>query len=446
MPEVNELIASELGAIRQAVEARGPVDIDVLARRIVELSNMSRPAQPAAAAAADLPVRRGDLRLADGSVRIRGDTLIEDGRFAGRTYDELTFVSRILARAHSLNPGTVRPASQELTDTVQRALAGTGTGTGAEYVPTFMAAQLWIDFFLQSKITQSLNRIQMPTNPFDLPQGWGVLVWKKGTRNVQSTPMDPVTSKGTLTATEQVVEIDWDYTLDEDSIIAILPTLRTELAREGAEQMDAFVLNADSAAGASANVMLGDGTPAADSYYLSDGQNGARRLYLVDNTGQSTSINTTLTDAHVLAALGRMGKYAADPKRIIMVADAKSYLNGLMGIPQVRTMEKYGPAATVIAGELAQYGGVPVIISEQMPLALVGGKVSATAGNNTFGQIAFLNRDMWRVGFRRELLVEMDRDIKKRQFIMVVSFRMALASRGTRATSTHTAGIHGISV
>ncbi len=441
--DVNELIASELGAIRTAVEARGPVDIDGLAKRIVELSKAAQPT--VAPVQVEQPIRRGELQLAEGAAQ-RGDTLIEEGKFAGRTIDELRFVNNFLNRAAQLNPTGVRPASAALLDVIKRAEGGTVVGAGAEYVPTGMAAQLWIDMFLQSRVVANLQRIAMPTNPFDLPLGWGVLAWRKGSRNVQSTPQDPTTAKGTLTATEQVMEVDWDYTLDEDSVIAIMPTLRTELVREGGEQMDAFVLNADKVTAATGNVMSDDGAPAADAYWLADGQDGVRKLYLVDATGQSSSINATLTDTHMLAMFGRAGKYASDPSKLLMVCDAKSYLNGLMGIPNVRTREKYGDAATVVTGELAQFGGVPVIISESMPLAKVNGKVSVTPANNTFGQIALINRDMWRVGFRRELLVEIDRDIKKRQFVMVVSFRMALASRGTRASSTHTAGIHGIAV
>jgi hypothetical protein len=72
------------------------------------------------------------------------------------------------------------------------------------------------------------------------------------------------------------------------------------------------------------------------------------------------------------------------------------------------------------------------------------GKQSTTAANNNEGQIAIFHRDMWRVGFRRQLLIEIDRNIQKRQFIMVVSFRIAVAARGTRASAVHTAGIHGI--
>jgi hypothetical protein len=50
------------------------------------------------------------------------------------------------------------------------------------------------------------------------------------------------------------------------------------------------------------------------------------------------------------------------------------------------------------------------------------------------------NRTQWRVGFRRELMIETTRDIQKRQNIMVVSMRLAFMERtGNRGTATHTA-------
>ncbi|MBU2328635.1 MAG: hypothetical protein KJ755_15005 [Alphaproteobacteria bacterium] len=63
------------------------------------------------------------------------------------------------------------------------------------------------------------------------------------------------------------------------------------------------------------------------------------------------------------------------------------------------------------------------------------------AGNATnTGRILVLNTTQWRVGFRRNITVEVDREPGKGQTTMYVSFRIALAERtGTRSTATHTA-------
>ena len=66
--------------------------------------------------------------------------------------------------------------------------------------------------------------------------------------------------------------------------------------------------------------------------------------------------------------------------------------------------------------------------------------MSTTSGNNTLGGFSVFNRDMWYAGFRRDLLIETDRLIQKRQYIMVTSLRMAVGAWGTRSTNSHTAG------
>ena len=52
----------------------------------------------------------------------------------------------------------------------------------------------------------------------------------------------------------------------------------------------------------------------------------------------------------------------------------------------------------------------------------------------------------WYAGFRRDLMIETDRDIQKRMYIMVTSMRQAVAAFGTRSTAKHTAGIRNILV
>jgi hypothetical protein len=60
--------------------------------------------------------------------------------------------------------------------------------------------------------------------------------------------------------------------------------------------------------------------------------------------------------------------------------------------------------------------------------------------------MAIVNRSQWKVGYRRDVQIEVDRDIQKRQMIMVVSYRVAIGARGTRSSATHTAGIRNILV
>ena len=416
--------------------------IDQMAADLEEKMNAQTDAK-IAEAEANRPVRKGEWVGAEG-FKEQSLGLVEEGKFKGQKMADVIFAGNFLQRARNLDPAGVR----QISDSMQKLLDATTAGAGDELVPTGMAGELWENFFLGSKVVDRLGVVSMPTDPFDMPVHWGAVTWRKGGAGEATAAQNPATAKSTFTATEQIAEINWNYDLDEDAVITVLPSLRAELARSGGEQMDAFVLNADATAASTGNVNLDDDTPATDAYYLSLGQDGIRHYYLVDRTSQSADISTTLTDALWRSGIAKQGKYAAAPADNIAVTNIKTYLKSILSLTNVRTLDKYGPGATILNGELASMDGIPIVTSESMPLAEDDGKVSATAVNNDEGQIAFVNTQMWKVGFRRQLLIEIDRDIRKRIFIMVISFRIALAAQDQGDSTTrgkdHTAGIHGI--
>lgn len=328
-----------------------------------------------------------------------------------------------------------------------KALTSTGAGTGDELVPTNLAGQLWEDFFLASRVAGQMTRVDMPTNPFDVPLGLGNVTWRKGSENTATTASDPSTAKTTLTATELITEQNWSYTLDEDAAIALAPALRNRLAQSGGEIMDSFALNADATSAATGNINLDDSTPAAGTYYLSDGQDGIRHQWLVDNTAMGSDAGgDALADDDVIGVLGKLGKYAVDPNQLVLVCDVSTYLSGFLKLANVLTVDKFGPNAIIHTGQLASYRGVPIVLSASHPLAEADGKVSNTGGNNTLGSFSVFHKAMWYIGFRRNLLIETDRDIQKRMYVMVTSLREAVAAYGTRSTAKHTGGARNILV
>lgn len=339
----------------------------------------------------------------------------------------------------------LKPASEDL-NTVVKLMTSTGSGIGDEYVPTLMANDLWNDFFAASRVVADLPNQPMPSDPFDIPLGLARPTWRKGTQGQATGASNPATAKSTLTSTEQLVEVDWTYNLDEDAVVAMMPALRQMLTLSGGEQMDAFALNADNTDAATGNINSDDGNPDADSYYLSDGQDGIRHLYIVDNTGQHVDAGgDALADADMTSLLNKLDKYGLSLNEVRIVPGIGAYF-AMVGLTNVATVDKYGPQATIVRGELARYRGVPILPSASQPKAEADGKLSVTAASNTLGTISAYNRTQWVAGFRRGLTIEVDRNIRTRQLIMVVSFRIAVGAQGTRSTATHTAGIKNILV
>lgn len=417
----------------------------------------------------NMPARRGDpdpqeqgeqekaLSQYRGKYRREISDIVKHGEYKVGSYRltgaDLVFSKMLLDKANQMKAAgqsfkgleSVKPVSDDL-NTAVKLLTSTGTGIGDELVPTGMAGELWQDFFAASRVASDLPVQPMPTDPFNIGLGFGQITFRKGTQGQSSSAQNPATDDSTLTSTELLAEINWTYDLDEDAVVAVMPALRQQIVVDGAETMDAFVLNADGTNAATGNINLDDANPPDDSYYLTAGQDGIRHLPIVDNTGQVNSGGgDALADADVISMLNDLDKYGLNLEQVRIVPGIATYF-AMLGLTNVATVDKYGPMATIVRGELMRYRGVPVLPSASMPKTESDYKVSTTAGNNTLGQMVAYNRNFWRVGYRRGLLIEVDRNIQTRSLIMVVSFRMAIAAHGTRSSAKHTALVGNFTV
>jgi hypothetical protein len=323
---------------------------------------------------------------------------------------------------------------------IKAAMDSTSTGSGDELVDTQEARALWDDVNLETAVAPLLNTIEMPSNPFQIPLQLGAVNWFPGTENVATKSTTLATARQTLTAYELVAEVPWSYDLDEDAVIAMMEELRRGLLRNAREVIDDVLLNADTT---TTNNINADGTTitttdAGKGHWLV-GFDGLLHLPLVDNTSQVNDHNAAVSDDMFNEVRAKLGKYGVRPSELVYVCDINTFIRSL-SVDNFRTLDKFGPQATVLTGQLGSVEGIPVIVSEQMGLADTDGKVTDGGNGTDTGRLLIVNRSQWRVGFKRELAIETVRDAQKRQNIMVVSFRIALQERsGTRSTATHTA-------
>ncbi len=320
------------------------------------------------------------------------------------------------------------------------AMDSTTSGSGAELVATLEARKLWMDVNLHTQIAHLIPTIPMPSNPFDVPTQMGDVNFYPGSQNTASTTTALSTGKATLNAHELVGQTAYSYTLEEDAVIAVLPEIRAGLVRNVAEILDDIILNADTttvnninAAGATIS-----NTDAGKAHWLV-GYDGLLHLPLVDNTSQANNHNAAVSDDMFNEVRALMGKYGVRPSELVWIMDVSTFIR-VQSISNFRTMDKLGPNATILTGMLGAIEGVPVIVSEQMALADTDGKVTDAGNGTNTGRILVVNRSQWYQGFRREMVVDVDRDNQKRQTVVTTSFRHALAERsGTRSSATHTA-------
>ena len=373
---------------------------------------------------------------------LEANQVVKSGPYAGCDTLDLAIMRSMQRAAESqLGSDSVRDWDVRL----KSAMDSVTAGKGDELVSTGMSSRLWEDVHQETKVAGLFNRIDMPTNPFDIPLQLGDVNWYPGTENKAVAGSTPNTSKQTLTAHELVAEVPWSLTLDEDSVFAVLPEVRRTLVRNAAEVIDDVLLNADQtgANGINADTATITSSTAGKAHFLI-GFDGLLHLPLVDNTGQSKALGADATAATYLDLLKKLGKYGVNARDTVFITDVATFVSSL-GISTVETVDKLGPQATILTGQLATVYGHPLIVSGQMRLADTDGKVTSGGNDEDRGRILCVNTSQWRVGFRRNLMIETERDIQKRQNVMVVSMRLAFAERtGDRANAEHTALTYNI--
>ena len=427
-----DLIKREVASVREYYQSRMDADIPPLKEELDRIAAQLTKAQDA--------WRDGEKRAILAKFSGGDRPRVAFGKYEGLDVLDVACI-RSLLNAQLRDPSGLHPRMLEDWQTnIKAAMDSTTAGAGDELVDTQEARALWDDVNLETSIAPLFNTVQMPSNPFQIPLQLGDVNWYPGTENVAARGSALTTARQTLTAYELVAEVPWSYDLDEDGVIAMMEELRRSLLRNAREVIDDVLLNSDTTR---TNNINADGatispTDAGKAQWLL-GFDGILHLPLVDNSGQANNHQAAVSDDMFNEVRAKLGKYGVRPSEVAYICDINTYIRSL-SIGNFRTLDKFGPQATVLTGQLGAVEGVPVIVSEQMRPADADGKVTDSGNTATTGRLLILNRTQWLVGFKRELAIETVRDPQKRQNIMVVSFRIALQERsGNRSSATHTA-------
>lgn len=306
---------------------------------------------------------------------------------------------------------------------------------GDEWVPTLMSTDLWQRVRLENRIVSLFPQVEMPSNPYTLPyEGADPTVYYVAASANQAqmalTAATTTTSKAgtgntSITAKKLSALTLFNAELEEDSIIAIIPQLRAQLARALADAGDNVVLNGDDT-DTNANINAKSATPGVcptGSKYLAF--DGLRHLPLITASTLSRD-GATLAATDFTANRALMAKYGINPSDLAHILDMGTWYKAL-DISEVMTLDKMGAQATILTGQLGQLGAVPLIVTAEMPLTGSDGKVDAdTSGNNVKGTLLTVHRRGFVVGWRRHITIEQERVPFSDAWYLVGAMRIGL--------------------
>jgi HK97 family phage major capsid protein len=335
----------------------------------------------------------------------------------------------IIAAARGVEPQETKYFKQRFAPMVQALSAG-GAGTGADYVPTELSADMIERITLELRVAALFPQIDMPTNPFNIvgrqPKRTRTARGLEQTADTGQTGFSkrtPATRKVTLTAVKFDTEMLVSKEAEEDAIVAMLPFMEEEAIDWIAGDIEDALLNGDTAA-------------ALDNDFAADDPrrnwDGLRKVCpagaKIDGAG------VALTVALLRGNRAKMGKYGVVPTKLAHVVSINNYIQ-LLADPSVITMEKYGPNATIFAGELGKADGIPIVVSEyqRTDLNVAGAYDNVTKTRSvavTVHQSGFLR------GIRRGMTIQVLRELyaEDDQDAILASTRLAFSPRFPLAT------------
>lgn len=314
--------------------------------------------------------------------------------------DELVLLSSILG----VSPQKTSFYQTHFLPTLQAALNTEDAQGGAEFVPTSLSYDLIERVALELMVVGLFPQIAMPTNPFDLP-GFAVARTRGGGHTEQTADTGqtaikktrPETRKIRLEAAKFAGELLVSSELEEDAILPVLPWLKQELVDTLSADLEDCVLNGDVAASHQDADVVDADDPRRNWV-------GLRRhaldagLAAFDGSGAACSADGLRLHRQA------MGKYGVAVNDLVHVLSIASYID-VIGDENVRTVDRYGPNATVITGELAKVDGVPIVVSEYMRQDLDATGVYTSPGDSLTAAIT-VNRRGFVVGERRGISIQ----------------------------------------
>lgn len=329
-----------------------------------------------------------------------------------------------------------------------------GSTVGADWVGAAYSNELWrvirANVLVAAKIPAQVIPDNYPnlTVPLESTDpSWYKVAEATASDGTLKVPAATITASQAATASKSITvgklgaRVLFTGEMVEDSLIAFVPTLRSQLEISGAEILESLMIDGDVETSANKNINTIDGTPNAADYFLI--ADGFRKLALVTNTANSRSAGgvLTITDyIDTLKLMGTAGLAGSDPSKVAFIVDGNvHYAN--MKLPEVATRD-VNSAATVENGFLRMAYSVPIIPSWQMHrastsrLANTAGKVATgTPANNTTGAILAIRFDQWKQAFKRRMTMETTRIANADSWEIVALARWGMAYRDNEASA-----------
>ena len=320
-----------------------------------------------------------------------------------------------------------------------KAFGTTVSGAGAEWIETAISSSYIEEYLLEKQVANMFQEIQMPTNPFKLPIATGSTTARLVAEGIAATESNFGTSALTFDAAHKMVELyNLPEELNEDSAVAFLSLGRQQVLDAQIKALETAMLNGDT----TGTHMDSNVTVSSDARKA---WMGLRKLALANSAnGSVVSFGAAVSSSKLDEVLASAGKFGINPREAMFVVSPQIY-HQMVNLPEVTSVDKFGPMATILNGVLAAYRGRGIIVSE-----FLGENLNASGVYDgttmTKGGLLLVNKTRFYLGRRRPIRVRVAADSRAEyDRYQLVSYQRA-DFKGHVQSATETSVIYGVNV
>lgn len=302
-----------------------------------------------------------------------------------------------------------------------KALDTTTDGSGSDYIPTGFSNQFVMDVQTAMKLPAAFRTYPMPQKAVTYPvEGTWPTAYKVAENTTQTalmTPSSGATYNVTLTAVKMGIRLIGSFEFDDDALPEALRIIRTKMVNGIARSIEDAMINGCS------DVDLDSNRSSATGLYACwDGL----RLKCNDDTGANVSIATF--NGNTLSSIqAGMGEYGVDFQNLVWVVGTKAWAQMRLlcdsnNNPLVSTVDKYGPNASILSGEVGKLFGIPIIYSPFMPENVNASGVY-DGSTTTKATVLLVWTPAWMLGDHKAIQLESQRHIGAQMTELVSTWR-----------------------
>lgn len=386
-----------------------------------------------------------------GRVNIQEKGLLNASVYANQWHADLCEMTqeRSLARMIMRDPHTPK-ADMKLYNHLQKApsfMKGAvnkaftdSAGVGAEWIPDQFSTDLYQTFEIPRGLRALLPTVNMERETLLIPKlNRGGRPYIKGQltddlAKYQSSTIE--TEQKTIRAKGLATLMNIDDAAAEDSAFAIIPAMTRQISQDLEDAFEDCMINGDSAST--------HGDTGLDAWNIRErwgssglgGSSDHRRLFrgmrhaAIDKSSVKDFGGSAMDFAGFMDAVAQLGELAVGNK--VCVVSPEALVANFLQLTQVVTLEKFGPQATILTGQLASLAGIPIVMSRFIGADMNGDGIFDNVTKNKTGFVLF-NTDSWYQYNRRQITVESDKDITSGAIQIVSTMRAVMDSPDAEA-------------